>query len=95
MTRWKFALPLIAGFLFGGIAVANPPLNTDETSKIVARLDVILKRLDAIEQRLAKLETNSPLFADWWVDERGVMRSDSGRAIGFWGIDGPVKDRRR
>ena len=95
MTRWMFAVPLIAGFLLGGIAVADPPSNTDETSKVVARLDVILKRLDTIEERLAKLEANSQFFADWWVDERGVMRSGSGRPIGFWGIDGPVTERRR
>lgn len=96
MTRWMFAVPLIVVLFLGGIADAGPPSITDETSEIVARLDVILKRLDAIEQRLTKLEANTQLFADWWVDERGVMRSGSGRPVGFWGIDvPPVTERRR
>jgi len=62
MKRWIFALMLVSGFAISGTAVADPPSNTNESSKIVERLDVILKRLDAIEQRLMQLETRNPVI---------------------------------
>jgi hypothetical protein len=54
---------------------------------VLQRLDVILNRLTAIENRLAKLEKSQRSVEQWSVDERGVLRTASGREIGFWGID--------
>jgi len=56
---------------------------------VIERLDLILDRLDQIDQRLAKLEQTQQWLTGWWVDERGVMRTNRGRPIGIWGIDDP------
>lgn len=95
MTRWIFALTIAAGFLLCNVTSADQPPGTNESATVVERLDQILHRLNAIEQRLAQLEAESLLTTEWWVDERGVVRSGSGRPIGFWGIDGPVTNPRR
>lgn len=95
MKSWIFALALTAVFLPCEATAADPPPINDESAAIVERLDQILNRLDEIEQRLTQLELESQLTQAWWLDERGVMRSGSGRPIGFWGIDGPVTNLRR
>jgi hypothetical protein len=94
MTRSIFALVLITGFLLNETFAADPPSGGNESATIIERLDQILRRLEAIELRLTQLELESRLNQEWWVDERGVMRTSSGRPIGFWGIDGPATQRR-
>lgn len=93
MTNWVFALALTAGCLLCKTAAAVPPSGGNELAKISEQLSQILRRLDAIEERLTQLESDAQLTQEWWVDERGVMRTGSGRSIGFWGIDGPVPVR--
>lgn len=62
---------------------------------IVQRLDMILERLERIETRLMKLEDASLESNQWWMDQRGVMRANDGRPLGFWGIDGMPATRVR
>ena len=93
MTNWVFALALTIGCLLCETAAADPPSGGNELARIAEQLSQILHRLDAIERRLAQLESDAQLTQEWWVDERGVMRTGAGRSIGFWGIDGPVPVR--
>lgn len=95
MIRWIVALALATGLLLCETTAADPPSGGIESAKIAERLDQVLRRLSAIEQRLAQLEVESLLTTEWRVDEYGVVRSGSGRPIGFWGIDGPVANPRR
>lgn len=95
MTRWILVLTLATGFLLSDATAADPPAGGSESATIVERMDQILSRLNAIEHRLAQLEAASLLSTEWWVDERGVVRGDSGRPIGFWGIDAPITNPRR
>jgi len=88
MSRWMLALSLGFVLTLSDAALADPPSDSKTNADVIARLDAILNRLDAIEQRLAKLEEMNRMLRDWWVDDHGIMRSTSGRPIGFWGIDG-------
>ena len=75
------------------IALSCPSSHTNGQERpvpddvVLQRLDAILNRLTAIEDRLAKLEKAQRSVGQWSVDERGVLRTLGGRAIGFWGID--------
>lgn len=95
MPRLILALVFVSTVVVTVSAFADPPANAKTDTDIINRLDAILKRLDAIEKRLAKLEATNRLLTDWWVDDRGVMRSTRGRPIGFWGIDGPSQQPKR
>lgn len=95
MKRWTFAFTLSTVSLLCETTAADPPSNRDDPASITARLNQILHRLDVIEQHLVELEFEIRLNQEWWVDDRGVMRTRSGRPIGIWGIDGPVTEARR
>jgi low affinity Fe/Cu permease len=73
---------------------AQQQINRDDDA-IVQRLDEILRRLEAIEERLKKLKGEDGNSNERWVDENGVMRTIDGYPVGFWGIDCPPKNRTR
>ena len=54
---------------------------------LVARLDEILPRLKAIENRLQRLEEPREMSNTWRRDKHGILRTEDGSAIGWWGVD--------
>lgn len=90
MKRYLAQFGIAASLMFCNGALADSPPADTVHAPGVERLDAILRRLEAIEKRLARVEADTKLFSDWTVDERGVMRLRNGRAVGFWGIDGPM-----
>ena len=83
---------LLALMLTLSIAVGNvngQASNQDRDAPIVKKLDEILKRLETIESRLAKLEANT--VNRWRVDESGILLDSAGKPLGFWGIDSVIQ----
>ncbi len=95
----RIVLLLIVFSLAFASTEADEPNTVRRDTAVVERLDSILKRLNEIEARLSNVEADLRPITDWSIDDLGVMRLPSGRAIGFWGIDGATTiraaDRRR
>ena len=51
------------------------------------KLDEILNRLKAIEDRLDRMEASLDTAFSWQPDRFGILRDQSGRARGYWGVD--------
>ena len=54
--------------------------------EIAAKLDILLRRVEALEKRIAGLEKGLSV-AGFRVDEHGILRDLKGQPGGFWGID--------
>lgn len=89
MMRWMMLCALTCTLATASSVHAEPPSKADAGAAMASRLEAVLERLEAIENRLSRLE-EAQRRRDFWVDKNGVMRSASGRPIGFWGIDGPT-----
>lgn len=89
MHRYLILAGLLASLTTSGIVSADEPSANPVDAAIIERLDAILSRLETIEKRLAIVEADTRLSADWTVDERGIMRLPNGHPVGFWGIDWP------
>lgn len=85
-------LRMLLGILLCFGALSWSPSFAEEPSEptlqaVLSRLDKIIQRLDRIESRVARLERD--MVGHLRPDKNGVLRDQSGRPMGIWGIDGP------
>ena len=97
LTRHSAVALLMLAFITT-IAVAAPPDRDSATlESIESELDVIIRRIEALEQRISRLEATLArrpglellgTVGPYLIDRRGFLYDRNGRQIGIWGVNG-------
>ncbi len=86
---------IICVALLAAPSAAHQPTEEKEPSlrDAILRLDALADRIESLDKRLRRLE--GMLGTLGRVDQHGIIRNATGRAIGVWGIDVDIQPARR